>query len=147
MLRQRQNSTISGFYIMTIPEFMAHESMHSSRIQHPTYTFGGKIGSICSSIAFKKCLSWTIFLLDIYLYDYTFLTAGSSIFKFWFWLHLSLFDSNDSNYVLSPGLILELNPILPFISLYWFRFCSAFGLLYNDYQGYCWVTIIFSYRM
>ncbi|CAE6518658.1 unnamed protein product [Rhizoctonia solani] len=27
---------------------------YHSRIQHPTYTFGGSSGSICSSIAFKK---------------------------------------------------------------------------------------------
>ncbi|KAF8813323.1 S-adenosyl-L-methionine-dependent methyltransferase [Phlegmacium glaucopus] len=29
---------------------------YHSRIQHPTYTFGGKSGSICSSVAFKKCI-------------------------------------------------------------------------------------------
>ncbi|CAE7100682.1 unnamed protein product [Rhizoctonia solani] len=27
---------------------------YHSRIQHPTYTFGGKSGSMCSSVAFKK---------------------------------------------------------------------------------------------
>jgi len=30
------------------------ELTYHSRIQHPTYTFGGRSGSICSSIAFKK---------------------------------------------------------------------------------------------
>lgn len=28
--------------------------VYHSRIQHPTYTFGGKEGSICSSVAFQK---------------------------------------------------------------------------------------------
>ncbi|KAF8596748.1 S-adenosyl-L-methionine-dependent methyltransferase [Ceratobasidium sp. AG-I] len=27
---------------------------YHSRIQHPTYTFGGRSGSVCSSVAFKK---------------------------------------------------------------------------------------------
>jgi len=36
--------------------FIAHDTglIYYSRIQHPSFTFGGKSGSICSSVAFRK---------------------------------------------------------------------------------------------
>jgi len=39
-------------------KFATHETglLYHSRIQHPTYTYGGKSGSICSSVAFQKPL-------------------------------------------------------------------------------------------
>jgi len=54
-----------GYFLITSCNFTEDELKSSfataetgltyhSRIQHPTYTFGGKSGSICSSVAFKK---------------------------------------------------------------------------------------------
>ncbi|KAJ3515423.1 hypothetical protein NLJ89_g1762 [Agrocybe chaxingu] len=55
-----------GFFLITSCNFTEEELkanfagdpgtglIYHSRIQHPTFTFGGKSGSICSSVAFRK---------------------------------------------------------------------------------------------
>ncbi|PBK75709.1 S-adenosyl-L-methionine-dependent methyltransferase [Armillaria solidipes] len=54
-----------GFFLITSCNFTEDELkanfatpetgfMYHSRIQYPTFTFGGKSGSVCSSVAFKK---------------------------------------------------------------------------------------------
>lgn len=54
-----------GFFLITSCNFTEDELnvnfatpetgfIYHSRIQHPTFTFGGKSGSVCSSVAFKK---------------------------------------------------------------------------------------------